>query len=168
MQPVPAVLGGNKPRPLPVTKTAAAWSITAPARPRRVIHSLPPAQVEPGQTVSFVYKKTWKHTPVPRETVLIPQPRECSNEHPQPTPELVEQVQEFQPLDKAVVIGAAVDTVSNRSSSNVPRGSPSLAVPTLPGLEPVNPQQAQPINPCARSFGSTTARSSCRIGSASP
>jgi hypothetical protein len=48
MRPVPAVLGGNKPRPSPVAKTAAAWSITAPAHPRRVIPSLPPAQVEPG------------------------------------------------------------------------------------------------------------------------
>jgi hypothetical protein len=64
--PVPAILGGNKPKPSPVDKTASAWQFPTPARPMQVVPGFPPVQVESKCKISpLVDKKRKRDLPAP-------------------------------------------------------------------------------------------------------
>jgi hypothetical protein len=92
-------------------------------------------------------------SPVPREAATpqspATQPRECSNKHPEQTPELIDRAQETAPLETTV--NSRWDTVGDvnscNNSSNIPQHIPyPSVVSTLPSPEPIVSLWAQQIN----------------------
>jgi hypothetical protein len=90
----------------------------------------------------------------PQETVPTQspasRPRECSDKHPQPTPELINRALEAAPPE--MTLNSKWDTAGDVSScinsSGVPRHVPyPFVVPVLPSPEPTASLWAHPVNP---------------------
>jgi hypothetical protein len=130
----------------PDTWTAPALSESVPVRLSQACSVSLPQREETRQHVNgVVFKKTRMDLPASREA--IPQWLECSDEHSQPTPELVLQAQEAIP--SAFAVDNKRDTVGNISSCSDSPDAPQcipypFVLPMLPDPEPKASPWAQP------------------------